>query len=139
MINYAAALKTQRELNGYSQNALAKATGISQPKISYYELGQHSPPIEFCAQLAQFYGITIDELVGLSENPVSKQPVSAMKQSTPAIEFANEYADLICDKSFIQTAKLFEAVKPELRALALGYIVGLLQSNGINTRDILGY
>lgn len=57
-------LKNIRELNGYSQSALAEATGISQQKISYYESGKHSPPIEFCIRLADFYGITLDELVG---------------------------------------------------------------------------
>lgn len=58
------ALKYQREVNGYSQSALAKETGISQPKISYYESGKHLPLIEDCIKLADFYGITLDELVG---------------------------------------------------------------------------
>lgn len=61
-------LKNIRELNGYSQSALAEATGISQQKISYYESGKHSPPIEFCIRLADFYGITLDELVGRDVN-----------------------------------------------------------------------
>jgi DNA-binding protein len=64
MINYGEALKYQREINGVTQSGLAKATGISQQKISYYESGKHSPPIEDCIKLADFYGITLDELVG---------------------------------------------------------------------------
>jgi len=64
MVNYFEAIKYQREISGISQNALAKATGISQQKISYYESGKHSPPIEDCIKLADFYGITLDELVG---------------------------------------------------------------------------
>lgn len=57
-------LKYQRETNGYSQSFLANATGVSQQKISYYESGKHSAPIEDCIKLADFYGITLDELVG---------------------------------------------------------------------------
>lgn len=50
-------LKYHREKNGFSQSSLATATGISQQKISYYESGKHSIPIEFCITLADFYGI----------------------------------------------------------------------------------
>lgn len=57
-------LKFQREKRGLSQNALAKETGLPQQKISYYESDKHSPPIEFCVRLADFYGISLDELVG---------------------------------------------------------------------------
>ena len=57
-------LKYHREKNGFSQSSLATATGISQQKISYYESGKHSKPIEFCITLADFYGISLDELVG---------------------------------------------------------------------------
>lgn len=57
-------LKYQREANGYSQSEIAKAIGVSQQKISYYESGKHSAPIEFCIKLADFYKITLDELVG---------------------------------------------------------------------------
>ena len=57
-------LKYHRDKNGFSQSSLATATGISQQKISYYESGKHSIPIEFCITLADFYGISLDELVG---------------------------------------------------------------------------
>lgn len=58
------ALKYQRETANLSQSQLAKLTGISQQKLSYYESGKHSPSIDDCIVLANFYGITIDELVG---------------------------------------------------------------------------
>ena len=57
-------LKEHRETHPLSQSQLAKLTGISQQKLSYYESGKHSPPIEDCITLADFYGITLDELVG---------------------------------------------------------------------------
>ena len=63
-MNIAQALKSQREMRGYTQAAVANATGISQPKLSYYESGRHLPSIEDCIRLADFYGISLDELVG---------------------------------------------------------------------------
>lgn len=61
-------LKRLRKLNGYSQSAVAKATGINQQMISWWEAGKGSPNIEFCIRLADFYGITLDELVGRDVN-----------------------------------------------------------------------
>lgn len=64
MLNYAEALKYHRETKGYSQSSLAKATGLKQQMISWWEAGKGLPNIEFCVKLADFYGITLDELVG---------------------------------------------------------------------------
>lgn len=63
-MSIAEALKSQRETREITQSAVAKATGISQPKLSYYESGKHLPPIDDCILLADFYGISLDELVG---------------------------------------------------------------------------
>ena len=54
------ALREQRELVGLSQSALAKKTGIPQQTISDTNI----PSIEMCIKLADFYGISLDELVG---------------------------------------------------------------------------
>ena len=68
MRNYGIELKYQREINGYSQRDLAKLTGINQQNISRWENNQAIPSIENCEKLADFYGITLDELVGRGEN-----------------------------------------------------------------------
>lgn len=122
---------------------IEKATGISNANLSRWENNQTIPNIDFCIQLAQFYGITIDELVGLSDaQNLNTQQHSARlpaKVSEKTIEFADDFAELLNDESFINTAKLYKAIPPHLRGLALGYIVGLLQSNHIDTKSILGY
>ena len=64
MINYGEALKYQRKINGHTQSSLAKATGLKQQMISWWEANKGLPNIDFCVQLADFYGITIDELIG---------------------------------------------------------------------------
>ncbi len=134
------ALKTQRLLNGYTQSSLAKATGLKQQMISWWEADKGLPNIEFCIQLANFYDISVDELIGLSDSiPTAKKQNLPTTQQSNTLSFANEYADLIEDQNFIKISKLYNAITPELRALALGYIVGILQKNGVNTKKILGY
>ena len=64
MLNYGEALKYQRESNGLKITELAKALQISHQNISRWENGSVLPSIDFCVKLADFYGITLDELVG---------------------------------------------------------------------------
>jgi len=64
MINYGKNLKYQRELHKLSQEELAKRTNIKQANISRWESGNVIPNIDFCVKLADFYEITVDELIG---------------------------------------------------------------------------
>lgn len=57
-------LKAQRELAGLTQGELAKQTGLSQATISRWEDDMRIPNIENCLLLANFYGISLDELIG---------------------------------------------------------------------------
>ena len=68
-------LKYQREINNLSQTALAKKTGIKQQSISLWEKDLRAPNIYACMILADFYGITLDELVGRDKGslPTEKQ------------------------------------------------------------------
>lgn len=58
------AIKEQRKMRGMTQTELAQATNIPQSTISAWEKGVNIPNVADCIKLADFYGITIDELVG---------------------------------------------------------------------------
>lgn len=47
-----------------SQVELAKKVGTSHQNINRWERGEVLPNIDFCVKLADFYGISLDELVG---------------------------------------------------------------------------
>ena len=64
MRKYGIELKYQREVNNLSQSQLSKETGIKQQNISRWENDEAIPSIANCEILADFYGITLDELVG---------------------------------------------------------------------------
>ena len=57
-------LRMLREQAGYTQTKLAELSKIKQQSISRWELNQNIPNIEDCIILANFYGISLDELVG---------------------------------------------------------------------------
>ncbi len=63
MIDYGKELKQRREERGLSQSELAERIGTSHQNINRWEKTV-LPNIDFCVKLADFYGITLDELVG---------------------------------------------------------------------------
>ena len=63
-MDYGKIFKELRMEKGLSQRDLAKATGISQQAISFWEQDKRTPNMDDCIRLADFYEITLDELVG---------------------------------------------------------------------------
>lgn len=140
MKNYHSSLKEQRLSRGLTLKTIEAATGISNENLSRWENGKAIPGIEFCITLSQYYGITLDELLGLDDfNENTENAIIPAKQNNKAIAFATEYAELVEDDNFRSITKLCNGITPELRALVLGYLIGVLQSQGVNTQKILKY
>lgn len=62
-------LKTAREKTGFTQREVEKETGIHQSQIAKYETGKTEPDIEKLGILADFYGISVDWLLGTRGGP----------------------------------------------------------------------
>lgn len=116
MINYGENLKFHRECAGLNQPELAKQLGISQANISRWESGAVLPNIEFCIKLADFYGITIDELLGITDDFGARIPagtaisVDAMRDTNTAQER--------------ELLELFRTLSPYLQGLTLDTVRG---------------
>lgn len=52
-----------RNLNGFSQEAVAEKINISRQAYAKWETGATIPDIEKCSLLANIYGVTIDSLI----------------------------------------------------------------------------
>ena len=64
-------LKSHRMANNLSLLELEKKTGISNQNLSRWERNLVIPSVDFCIKLADFYGISLDELVGREcKNPL---------------------------------------------------------------------
>lgn len=61
-------LEYYRNRAGLSQDELAKKVNMTQQRISAYELGKREPDLETLKLFANFFGITVDELLGIENN-----------------------------------------------------------------------
>ena len=66
-MNYGDAIKQHRIMSGKSLLQVEKETGISNQNLSRWERNEVLPNIDFCVKLAKYYGVTIEELIGLDE------------------------------------------------------------------------
>ena len=62
-------LKSAREKNGFTQREVEAETGIKQSTIASYEIGRTQPDIETIGILADFYGVSVDWLIGTRGQP----------------------------------------------------------------------
>ena len=66
-MSYGESMKQQRIEHGKSLLDVERETGISNQNLSRWERDEVLPNIDFCVKLAKYYGITIDELLGVKE------------------------------------------------------------------------
>lgn len=64
MLKYGEEIKFQRTKRNLTLLQVEKDTGISNSNLSRWENGIVIPSIDFCVVLADYYGITVDELIG---------------------------------------------------------------------------
>ena len=64
-------LKDLREDRDITQKTIAEYLHIKQNTYSQYENGQRQIPLEMLVSLAQYYGTSLDYIVGLTD---SKKP-----------------------------------------------------------------
>ncbi|MDQ0287802.1 helix-turn-helix transcriptional regulator [Desulfofundulus sp. TPOSR] len=69
MLKLSARLRELRTSRKISQTALSNAVGVSQRAISYYEAGKDIPTLDVLIRLADFFDISLDYLVGRSDDP----------------------------------------------------------------------
>lgn len=61
---YGEEIKKARTMLNYTQTQVSKETGIPQNTISWIESDKGLANIKQCVLLADFYGISLDELIG---------------------------------------------------------------------------
>lgn len=72
-IELANRLAELRKNKGLSQEELADKLHVSRQAVSKWERGEASPDTDNLIELAKIYGISLDELVGLSESSKTKE------------------------------------------------------------------
>lgn len=62
-------LKELRKSAGLTQISLQMKTGIEQALLSKFENGERTPPTETLMTLADFYNVSMDYIMGRTNNP----------------------------------------------------------------------
>lgn len=60
-------LKELREEKGLTQKELAEKLGINSVTYLHYEKAQREPPLALLADMAAFFDVSVDYLLGLKE------------------------------------------------------------------------
>ena len=63
-------IKELRKEEGLTQTELAKATGLSQSAITAWEVGTNAPTAMAIVILAEYFGVTTDYLLGVSDRKI---------------------------------------------------------------------
>ncbi len=71
MINLATRLIELKEKNNVLQKDIAKSVGLSLRSYQRYEYGERNPTSDILIKLADYFDVSLDYLVGRSDNPNS--------------------------------------------------------------------
>ena len=66
-------IRDLREDKDITQKQMALALHCSQQVYSNYELGQRDIPTDILIKLARFHGVSVDYILGLTDNPKMHQ------------------------------------------------------------------
>ncbi len=69
MANFAERIKDLRIKHGMTQTAMGEIIGTKQDSVSTYERGKNYPEVRNLMILADYFGVSIDYLVGRTDNP----------------------------------------------------------------------
>lgn len=95
-LHIADTILTKRREKGVTQEELAAYIGVSKAAVSKWETGQSYPDITFLPQLAAYFNISIDELIGY-EPQMTTQDIRKLYHEL-CEEFANEPFDQVLEK-----------------------------------------
>lgn len=96
-------LRLLRQKNGMSQQQLADVLGISQQSVNKYENHNIEPDITTLITLANYFGVSVDFLIGKSENEDADNLISADEKHILNIYRGLDAAEKNCVKTVIET------------------------------------
>jgi len=83
MKNFSKRLTDLRQSKGLTQNELAELVNVSRSALSLYELGKREPDYETLVRLADFFDVSVDYLLGVSN---VRQPVAPSDEVEEILE-----------------------------------------------------
>ncbi len=92
-MNRIAQLRKEKHLN---QIGLAMKMNISQYMVSAYETGRHQPTMDMLIELSDFFGVSVDYLIGRSNVRMRADEFFATDFSAEEAELLALFRDMDC-------------------------------------------
>lgn len=126
-INLAKVLVNKRREKGVTQEELAKYIGVSKASVSKWETGLSYPDIVFLPQLAAYFNISVDELIGY-EPQMTKEDINKLYHKL-AVDFAEKSFDEVVENCH-EIIKKYYSCFPLLLQMGI-----LLLNHGLLLKD----
>ena len=125
-------LKDLRSEQGLTQKELSKKIGITASAIGFLENGQREPMASTLLAYANYFGVSIDYLMGREQDDngyyqnlpeKKKAPIAERTQLSEIQEnFISEFKEFFAEKTFWKYAQLYQAMDRDTRIFSLGYL-----------------
>lgn len=92
MQKFAERLKELRFQNRYTQKQVADDLGMTFSALSQYENGKRTPKNDVLIQLAAYYNVSVDYLLGLEDNPVKSYNYKPGEKELPVASSVDSYS-----------------------------------------------
>ena len=94
VLNLSENIRRNRRESNLSQETFAERLGVSFQTISKWERGECYPDIEMLPKIANFFGITIDALMGADQNQ-EKEYVNALQEELRKCDIVRDESTLV--------------------------------------------
>ena len=114
---------------------------VKGKKRSDGSMREISPAADSIAKCARYFNISADYLLGLTDDwkPLENREVERIASPTATVPAVfGEISDLLSERRFINTAKIYHELPDELRERAYGLICGIAIGLGLNIDKIIG-
>ena len=119
-----AILRGLRARDGKTQEQVSEACGISKVALARYETGSRKPRIEIASRLAEYYGVSVDYLLGKTVNENNPSPVPVQNESRFGPETQKVINELLAKLRSMPDKKQEEAARG-----ALTYVRGVVSAD----------
>ena len=126
--------------SGLSDNAFEKQLHLSQGTVGNWRSGRNKLSMEAIIKLARFFNVSADYLLGLTDErkPLECRDVGQVDSPTSSVPAVfGEMSDLLSERRFINTAKIYHELPDEMRERVFGLICGIAIGYGLNVDNIL--
>jgi len=130
------AIQEGRKRKGITQDELARYIGVSKASVSKWETGQSYPDITLLPQLATYFNISIDDLMGY-EPQMTKEEIRVLYHRLSE-DFANLPFETVMEKCS-EIMKKYYSCYPLLLQLAILFLNHVnLAPTDVRQREIMG-